>query len=98
MRSDLSKYIIVSSKQIPLRFKIRDILFTTFAWGFWFYLCWDVLVMLEVGLFKELDLNPDNKMNWDLFFNQLGISYTFSGLVIAALFGWAIVNTILVII
>ncbi len=54
--------------------------------------------MLEVGLFKELDLNPDNKMNWDLFFNQLGISYTFSGLVIAALFGWAIVNTILVII
>lgn len=96
MRSDLSKYIIVSSKKIPLRFIIRDIMFTVAVWGFWFYICWDVLVMLEVGLLKEFDLNPDTKMNWELFFNQLGISYTFSGLVITALLGWAIVNTILV--
>ncbi len=96
MRSDLSKYIIVSSKKIPLRFIIRDILFTVAAWGLWFYICWDVLVMLEVGLLNELDFNPDTEMNWELFLNQLGISYTFSGLVIAALFGWAIANTILV--
>ena len=95
MRSDLSRYIIVSSKEIPLKFKIRDVLFTAAAWGFWFYICWDVLVMLEVGLLKELDLDPDNNMNWELFFNQLEISYTFSGLVIASLFGWAIANTIL---
>ena len=96
MRSDLNKYIIVSSKKIPLRFIIRDILFTVAAWVFWFYICWDVLVMLEVGLLKELDLNPDTKMNWELFYNQLGISYTFSGLVITVLLGWAIANTILV--
>ncbi len=96
MRSDLGKYIVVSSKKIPLRFIIRDILFTVVAWGFWFYICWDVLVMLEVGLLKELDFNPDTEMDWELFLNQLGISYTFSGLVIVVLFGWAIANTILV--
>jgi len=96
MRSDLSKYIIVSSKKLPLRFIIRDILFTVAAWGFWFYICWDVLVMLEVGLLRELDLNSDAKMDWKLFFSQLGISYTFSGLVITILLGWAIANTILV--
>jgi poly-beta-1,6-N-acetyl-D-glucosamine biosynthesis protein PgaD len=96
MRSDLSKYIIVSSKKIPLRFIIRDILFTVAAWGFWFYICWDVLVMLEVGLLRELDINSDAKMDWKLFFSQLEISYTFSGLVITTLLGWAIANTILV--
>ncbi len=94
-RSDLSKYIVVSSQKIPLRFIIRDILFTAAAWGFWFYICWDVLVMLEVGVLKKLDFDPDTTMDWELFFNQLEISYTFSGLIILFLFSWAIANTML---
>ena len=95
MRSDLSKYMIVSSKEIPVRFRIRDIIFTAAAWGLWLYICLDVLGMMEVGLLKELDLNPENDMNWELFFKQLEISYTFSGTVIVFLLSWAVANTII---
>lgn len=94
MRSDLQKYKVVSSKEIPARFRIRDIIFTTIAWGIWIYICWDVLVMMEVGLLKGLNLNPENDMNWELFFKQLEMSYTFSGTIIVFLFFWAIANTI----
>ena len=95
MRSDLSKYMIVSSKEIPVRFRIRDVIFTAAAWGLWLYICLDVLGMMEVGLLKELDLNPENDMNWELFFKQLEISYTFSGTVIVFLLSWAVANTII---
>ena len=95
MRSDLSKYMVVSSKEIPVRFRIRDIIFTAAAWGLWLYICLDVLGMMEVGLLKELDLNPENDMNWELFFKQLEISYTFSGTVIVFLLSWAVANTII---
>ncbi len=95
MRSDLSKYMVVSSKEIPVRFRIRDIIFTAAAWGLWLYICWDVLVMMEVGLLKGLDLNPENDMNWELFFRQLQMSYIFSGAVVVLLFSWAVANTII---
>ena len=95
MRSDLSKYMVVSSKEIPVRFRIRDIIFTVAAWGLWLYICWDVLVMMEVGLLKGLDLNPENDMNWELFFRQLQMSYIFSGAVVVLLFSWAVANTII---
>jgi hypothetical protein len=96
MGRNIKQYHVVPIGAIPKRIIVRDILATTLAWGLWLYICWDVIVMLETGLLMELDFNPESNMEWELFFRQLGISYTFSGIIIVFLIGWGIANSVLI--
>jgi len=96
MERDLEQYIVVPAQGVPKWIRVRDILMTILAWVFWVYVCWDVLMILEVGLLTQFGFYPESNMDWSLFFRQLGISYTFSGVIIVFLIGWGLANSVLI--
>lgn len=96
MKRDIAKYIVEPPERLPLRFVVRDLLFTVAAWAFWFLICWDVIVHLGGGVLHAFDGDLANEFDWQLFVTQLKLSYTFSGSVIIFLFAWGVTNTMLV--
>lgn len=96
MKRNPVQYHVVISEDLPTWIRVRDIVLTVMAWAFWFYICWDVIIMLELGLIREFDADPSNNMDWELLSKQLSVSYTFSGIVIAFLVLWGVFNTLLI--
>lgn len=88
-------YHVYSKEKLPLIIILRDILITLIAWGLTFYFCWDFLLHLTYGVLHELDTDPLNDLNWELFAKQLKISFLFSSSVLIFIGTWAIANVLL---
>ncbi len=88
-------YHIKSSGRLPPQIILRDITLTLVAWGMALYFCWDFILHLSDGILYAINNDPLKEMKWEIFTQQLKLSFLFSGSIFAFIGAWAVSNLLL---
>lgn len=93
MKRNIGRYLILGHGKVPFYYRLRDRVITLLAWFLWGWLCWDVVHLVHLEFMHGLTDSPPREMiDWAGTVEGLRISFESSGLIIAVLFLFGIVN------